>query len=152
MLRISFVGCEIIASKKCSAGYNGGNELLPKANFMDPLELFHNLINLAAIDQKFTDEEIDYLIGVANRHNIPSDEFETGLHGIREGVIEVTLPDDPEDREKLLREMIRLMAADGELNEMEMRLCATASARMDFTTEQFSELLDDVLHRRGSEG
>ena len=119
---------------------------------MDPLELFHNLINLAAVDQKFTDEEIDYLIGVANRHNIPSEEFETGLHGIREGIIEVKLPKDPEDREKLLREMIRLMAADGEMDEMEMRLCATASARMDFTTEQLNELLNDVINRRGAEG
>ena len=136
-----------------AATHQMADGLLPlKGRFMDPLQLFHNLINLAAVDQKFTDEEIDYLIGVANRHDIPSEEFETALHGVREGIIEVTLPSDPEDRQKLLREMIRLMAADGELDEMEMRLCATASARMDFTTQQFNELLDDVINRRGAEG
>lgn len=119
---------------------------------MDPLELFHNLINLAAVDQKFTDEEIDYLIDVANRHNIPSEEFETALHGVREGIIEVKLPEDPAAQKNLMREMIRLMAADGELNEMEKRLCATASARMDFTSQQFGELLEEVLNRRNPEG
>ena len=86
---------------------------------MDPIKLFHNLINLAAVDQKFTDEEIDYLIEVANRYNIPSEEFESGLTGIREGMIEVQLPEGEEDRQTLMKEMIKMMAVDGELNEME---------------------------------
>lgn len=116
-----------------------------KVCFMDHLELFHNLINLAAVDQKFTNEEIDYLIEVANRYDIPSSEFEEGLQGIREGLIEVKLPAGEEDRQQLMKEMIQLMAADGELNEMEKRLCATASARMDFTSQQFEELLNKVL-------
>ena len=83
---------------------------------MTPIQLFHNLINLAAVDQKFTDEEIDYLIEVANRHNIPSEEFEAGLNGIREGMIEVQLPPGDEDRKKLMKEMIMLMAIDGDLD------------------------------------
>lgn len=113
---------------------------------MDPVQLFHNLINLAAVDQKFTDEEIDYLIEVANRYNIPSEEFETGLTGVREGIIEVQLPEGEENRQTLMKEMIKLMAVDGELNEMEKRLCAQASAKMDFTSAQFSELLNEVLN------
>ncbi len=112
---------------------------------MDPVQLFHNLINLAAVDQKFTDEEIDYLIDVANRHNIPSEEFEAGLKGIRDGIIQVKLPTDADDRQKLMKEMIKLMAADGELNDLEKRLCATASAKMDFSSEQFVALLEEVL-------
>ena len=113
---------------------------------MDPVQLFHNLINLAAVDQKFTDEEIDYLIEVANRYNIPSEEFETALTGIREGMIEVNLPEGEEDRATLMKEMIKLMAVDGELNEMEKRLCAQASAKMDFTSPQFDKLLNEVLN------
>lgn len=113
---------------------------------MTPVQLFHNLINLAAVDQKFTDEEIDYLIEVANRHNIPSEEFESGLKGIREGMIEVQLPTGDEDRQKLMKEMIKLMAVDGELDVMEKRLCATASAKMDFSSEQFDKLLNEVLN------
>lgn len=113
---------------------------------MNPVQLFHNLINLAAVDQKFTDEEIDYLIEIANRYNIPSEEFETALTGIREGVIEVELPEGEEDRVNLMKEMIKLMAVDGELSEMEKRLCAQASVKMDFTVPQFDQLLDDVLN------
>lgn len=113
---------------------------------MNPVQLFHNLVNLAAIDQKFTNEEIDFLISVANRYNIPSEEFETALTGIREGVIEFDLPNDEDDRRRLMKEMIRMMAVDGELNEMEKRMCAQCSARMDFTSPQFSQILDEVLN------
>ena len=114
---------------------------------MDLVKLFHNLINLAAVDQKFADEEIDYLIEVANRYNIPSEEFETALTGIREGMIEVELTPGEEDRKTLMKEMIKMMAVDGELNDMEKRLCATASARMDFTSQQFDTLLEEVLRK-----
>jgi uncharacterized tellurite resistance protein B-like protein len=112
---------------------------------MDPIQLFHNLINLAAVDQKFTDEEIDFLIEIANRYNIPSEEFETALTGVREGIIEVKLPEEHDERVTLMKEMVKLMAVDGELAEKEKRLCAQASAGMDFTSQQFDEILGEVL-------
>lgn len=112
---------------------------------MDPIELFHNLINLAAADQKFTDEEIDYLVKHANRYDISNDEFETALHGILNGTLEVTLPESLQDRVMLMKEMIRMMAIDGVMDDTEKRLCAQASARMDFTSGQFAEILDQVI-------
>ncbi len=112
---------------------------------MDPVQLFHNLINLAAVDQKFTDEEIDFLIETANRYNIPSEEFETALTGVREGTIEIKLPKEHDDRVKLMKEMIKLMAVDGDLAENEKRLCAQASAGMELTSQQFDEILGEVL-------
>ena len=68
------------------------------------------------------------------------------MTGVREGIIEVQLPEGEENRQTLMKEMIKLMAVDGELNEMEKRLCAQASAKMDFTSAQFSELLNEVLN------
>ncbi len=112
---------------------------------MDKLELFQNLVNLAAADQKFTDEEIAFLVDRALKLGIPNEEFETALTGIREGTLEVKLPEKHEDRVELMKEMIRLMAADGELADLEKQLCAHASARMDFTSQQFGELLDQVI-------
>lgn len=112
---------------------------------MDKLETFHNLVNMAAIDNKFTDEEIQFLAQRANEWKISNDEFETALAGISEGHLEVTIPDAYEDRVLLLKEMIRIMAIDGELAEMEKRLCAQASGKMDFTTQQFGQILDEVI-------
>ena len=112
---------------------------------MDKLQTFHNLVNMAAIDNKFTDEEIEFLARRANEWKIPNDEFETALAGISEGQLEVTVPESHEDKVLLLKEMIRMMAIDGELADMEKRLCAQASGRMDFTTQQFGQILDEVI-------
>lgn len=112
---------------------------------MDKIEAFHNLVNLAAVDNKFTEEEVEFLARRANEWNISTDEFETALAGISVGELQVTIPDTFEERVLLLKDMIRLMAADGELAEMEKRLCAHASGRMDLTTQQFEQVLDEVI-------
>lgn len=112
---------------------------------MSHLELFHSLVNLAAVDNKFTDEEIQFLAERAEMWNISSDEFETALAGISTGELQVKIPESFEDRVVMLKEMVRLMAVDGELAETEKRLCAYASGRMEFTTQQFSQILDEVI-------
>ncbi len=115
---------------------------------IDRTELFHNLVNLAAADHKFTEEEIAFLINRAETWGIPSDEFETALVGIGAGEIALNIPETYEQRVALLKEMIRLMAADGEMAEMEKQLCAHASAKMNFNNIQFGELLEEVIRER----
>lgn len=112
---------------------------------MEKLKIFHSLVNLAAADSKFTDKEIQFLVERAERWNIPTSEFETALAGLSEGTLEVTIPDSHHDRVVLLKEMIRLMAIDGQINETEKSLCAAASGRMDFNSQQFSQILDEVI-------
>ncbi len=114
---------------------------------LSQLELFQNLVNLAASDGKFTEEEVLFLAQRAEQWGISDDEFEACIAGLLEGTLEIRLPETQAKREELLAEMIRLMAVDGQLSEMEKRLCATASAKMDFTTTEFKQLLDRVLER-----
>ncbi|MEL7496851.1 MAG: hypothetical protein AAFN77_04530 [Planctomycetota bacterium] len=116
---------------------------------MEKIEIFHSLVNLAAIDSKFTDEEIEFLVRRANQWDIPTSEFETALAGLQEGTFEVTIPESHDSRVMLLKDMIRLMAVDGELDENEKRLCAQASGRMDFTSQQFAKILDEVIAEAG---
>lgn len=113
---------------------------------MKKIELFHNLVNLAAADKKFTEEEIGFLVERANQWGIATDEFETAMAGISTGKIEVTIPDRYEDRVQLMKEMLRLMAVDGKMPEPEKRLCAQASGKMDFTSQQFNQILDEIIN------
>ncbi|MFM7116997.1 MAG: hypothetical protein ACKO9H_19030 [Planctomycetota bacterium] len=112
---------------------------------LSQLELFQNLVNLAASDGTFREEEVLYLARCAEKWGISDDEFESCIAGLMEGTLEIKLPEVRAKREELLSEMIRLMAVDGQLAAMEKQLCATASARMDFTTHEFKTILDKVL-------
>ncbi len=112
---------------------------------MSNLQLFQNLVNLAAVDGKFREEEIEMLARRAERWNISDEEFETALAGISTGSIEIILPEGQSERITLLKEMVRLMAVDGELSEEEKRLCATASVRMGFSAHEFNAMVDQIL-------
>ena len=86
---------------------------------MDRVELFHSLVNLAASDGKFTDEEVEFLADRAERWEIPKGEFETALAGISEGNFEFKVPEDYDARVDMMKEMLRLVAVDGDLADME---------------------------------
>ncbi|MGB7329385.1 MAG: TerB family tellurite resistance protein [Rubripirellula sp.] len=55
------------------------------------------------------------------------------------------LPQSPTAREDLLCDMIRMMAADGHLDESEKRLFALAAAKMSISTADVQRLIDRTL-------
>ena len=112
---------------------------------MSKVEMFYNLVLLASADGRFTEEEVTYLAQKAENWNISSDEVEEALAGASTGEAEIIIPESREDRLILLTEMIRLMAVDGHLADVEKRICATASAAMDFNGIEFDNILQSVL-------
>lgn len=112
---------------------------------MDRIELFHSLVNLAAADGRFTEEELQLLADRAHRWDIPDGEFETALAGISEGHFELKVPESYEDRVNMMKEMLRLVASDGELADMEKHLCSLAAGKMDFSSQEFENVLQSVI-------
>ena len=111
---------------------------------MENQELFQNLVQLAAVDGKFTEEEIRFLVVRAERWGIPNAEFETALAST-DSDVELTIPTEKPQRIEMLREMIRLMAVDGELADVEKRLCAAASACMEITSDEFTAIVNGLI-------
>lgn len=112
---------------------------------MDKVDLFTNLLAVAMADGKFTQEEVNFLMVRAEDWQIEPETVEAILAAAQSEQLELTIPDSREDRIELMREMIHLMAVDGELAEVEKRLCATASAAMDFSAKEFNQILDSLL-------
>jgi len=112
---------------------------------MERLQLFQNLVLLAASDGKFTEEEVQALAVRAEDWNISDEEFQSILVGLETGEVDMHLPEKRESRFELLSEMVRVMAADGDLAEVEKHLCATAAVRMDISIQEFEELVNSLL-------
>ena len=55
-------------------------------------------------------------------------------------------PEDPDDRESLMRDLVRMMAADGKLDESEKRLFALAAAKMSMSADDVERLIDESLN------
>ena len=112
---------------------------------MNHLELFQGLVHLAAADGKFTEEEIQFLAERAEQWDIPQGEFETALAGISSGHLEFKVPEPYEDRVSMMKEFLRLIASDGELAEIEKQVCSIVAGKMDFSSNEFQQILASVL-------
>ena len=112
---------------------------------MEPFEMFKNLMVMAAADQKFTEEEIAFLSMRSSRWGLTDAQFDEALQYVASGRQEMTYPESREQRLMLLRNLLQIMAADGELAPVEKRLFAEASARMEITGEELDRLIDELV-------
>ena len=67
------------------------------------------------------------------------------MAGISEGNFELKIPDAYDDRVNMMKEMIRLIASDGELADMEKHICSLVAGKMDFSSAEFESVLKSVI-------
>lgn len=105
-----------------------------------------NLVVMAFADGQLGEREVHL---VADRcSELGLDEFDLQKaveYGLGDDAA-IELPKEAADRDELLRDMIRMMAADGRLEEGEKRLFALAAAKMSMTAADVERLIDETLH------
>jgi uncharacterized membrane protein YebE (DUF533 family) len=113
---------------------------------MDPAEVFRNLLLMAASDGRMDEAELRLLSHRAAEWGVTDDQFEDAIEAAVRGRAELALPPDPADRIQVLKEMIRMMAADGHLSDAEKQLFALASSIVGIDSRQLNRLIDEVLN------
>lgn len=111
---------------------------------MENLELLKNLMVMAAIDGKLADEEMELLLDRAKQWGIVEDDFKATLEYAGDPDAALTLPESKSQRLQLLSDLVRVMAADGELAELEKNLFALAAAHMDISDAELDRILDEL--------
>ncbi|MCC9601754.1 TerB family tellurite resistance protein [Stieleria sp. JC731] len=118
---------------------------MSEKQFSDRVRQLRNLVVMAFADGSLGEREVDY---VAQRcHELELGEADL-TNAIRFGLGDdaaLELPSDPAHCEELLVDLIKVMAADGVLDENEKRLFALAAAKMNVSAERLNELLDRTL-------
>ena len=108
---------------------------------MNRIDLFNNLVVMAAVDGKITDEEAGYLAQRAVRWGVTEEEAHQAIQNAMASERDFTVPPTKEGCLEVLRELIRMMAIDGELASIEKALCASAAVAMDVSPGEFKDLL-----------
>jgi len=118
---------------------------MTEQHFSNRTRQLRNLIVMAMADGQIGEREVAY---VAERcHELGLGETELH-HAIRFGLGDdaaLELPTAPAERDALMVDLVRMMAADGVLDENEKRLFALAAAKMELSTEHLNQLLDKTL-------
>ncbi|OYP28883.1 hypothetical protein [Rhodopirellula sp. MGV] len=118
---------------------------MSEQEFSDRVRQLRNLVVMAFADGSLGEREVDF---VAQRcHELGLGEAELS-QAIRYGLGDdaaLELPTEGPQREALLVDLIKMMAADGVLDENEKRLFALAAAKMEVGAERLNQLLDETL-------
>lgn len=112
---------------------------------MDRIKLLRNLVAMAAADGSFSEPEIELMVERAVAWGVEDPDLADLLSEVvanPESAIEI--PDNREDCIELLEELVRMMAADGQLTEGEKAMFAAAAARMDITHAELDQLIADI--------
>ena len=72
-------------------------------------------------------------------------QFEEALRFAKCSEAKITIPEGQEERARLLRDLILMMAADGELAAIEKRLFAEAAAKMGIQSDELEKTIDELI-------
>jgi uncharacterized tellurite resistance protein B-like protein len=108
---------------------------------IDPtkLEHFRNLVSLSAVDGNIKDVERVALSRIAYVHDIPLDRLNVMLSKAKEYIY--LIPQNNQEREKQLEEMIDLAWVDGEFSDAEQELIRMVGDKLGFSEVEVDHMI-----------
>ena len=104
------------------------------------LEHFRNLVSLSAIDGKIEDVERVALAKIAYEQGLPLERLNLMLNRASEYIY--LIPQNTEEKEKQLEEMIKLALVDGDFAPAELELIEMVSDRLGFSRKELHVILE----------
>ncbi len=120
--------------------------LEPSVKRLDHLK---NLVIMAAADGSLSEQEIALLVDRSSALGLEEEDLEKAIAFALSGDAKLTFPIDRAEQNQMLADLIRMMAADGKLSEVEKRLFALAAAKMGIEKAELDSLIDQLVRRAG---
>lgn len=114
---------------------------------MDALDHLKNLVIMAAADGSLSEQEIALLIDRCGQLGLREEDLEKAIAYALGGNAKLRLPVDRAEQNLMLSELMRMMAADGQLLEVEKRLFALAAAKMGIEKVDLETIIDGLVEK-----
>ena len=114
---------------------------------MDPIKIehFRNLVSLSAADGKIEDVERVALTKIAYEQGIPLDRLNVMLDRAHE--YKFLIPQNQNEREKQLEQMIELALIDGDFAPAELELISMVAEKLGFTKDELDQIVGPHLDK-----
>ncbi len=100
---------------------------------------------MSAADGSLSEQEIALLVDRCSELGLSEDHLEKAVAFALSNHASLALPRDVEGQEVVLADLIRMMAADGQLAESEKRLFAITSAKIGFPQDRLDAMIDRLV-------
>ena len=112
---------------------------------MHQLDHLKNLVVMASADGSLTEQEIALLIDRCSELGLAEEDLEAAISFAMSGNAKLKFPVDRLEQNQMLTDLIRMMAADGKLSEVEKRLFALAAAKMGVERSELDAIIDRLV-------
>lgn len=112
---------------------------------MQQLDHLKNLVIMAAADGSLSEQEIALLVDRCSALGLVEEDLEKAIAFALSGQAQLKFPIDRAEQNQMLGDLMRMMAADGKLSEVEKRLFALAAARMGIERIELELLIDQLV-------
>lgn len=112
---------------------------------MQHLDHLKNLVIMAAADGALNEQEIALLVDRCADLGLAEEDLEKAIDFALSGKAKLRFPVDRAEQDQMLSDLIRMMAADGKLTEVEKRLFALAAAKMGIEKQNLDALIDRLV-------
>ncbi|MFN4906741.1 MAG: TerB family tellurite resistance protein [Planctomycetota bacterium] len=112
---------------------------------MKPIDYLKNLVIMASADGALTEREIDWLVDRCSELGLDEADLGNALEFAISDHATMKLPKVREEQIQLLSDLIKIMAADGQLDEIEKRLFAVAAAKMNVQQKELDQLITQLV-------
>jgi uncharacterized tellurite resistance protein B-like protein len=112
---------------------------------MKHLDYLKNLVIMASADGSLTEREIAWLVDRCSELGLGEADLGEAMEFAISDEATMKLPKEKSEQMRMLGDLIRIMAADGDLDEIEKRLFALAAAKMNVTQKELDELITKLV-------
>lgn len=112
---------------------------------MQQLDHLKNLVIMAAADGSLSEQEIALLVDRSAALGLDEEDLEKAIAFALSGEAKLKFPVDRTEQNQMLADLMRMMAADGKLTEVEKRLFALAAAKMGIEKADLESLIDKLV-------
>jgi len=114
---------------------------------MDPNARLRNLMVMALADGSLGEREVQFVTDRCSELGLGEHELREAIRFALEESSSIELPDNPADADSLLADLLKMMAADGMLDEGEKRLFAICAAKLGFGSQEIDSLVNRLMKK-----
>lgn len=112
---------------------------------MQHLDHLKNLVIMASADGALSEREIALLVDRCSEMGLHEADLGKAVAYALSDEASLKLPTEKSEQIAMLSDLVRIMAADGKLSEVEKRLFALAAAKMGIERSELDGLIDRLV-------
>jgi len=112
---------------------------------MQHLDHLKNLVIMASADGSLSEGEIELLVDRCSEMGLDEEDLGKAVSFALSEEASLKLPTEKKEQIAMLSDLVRIMAADGTLSEVEKRLFALAAAKMGIEKSELDNLIDKLV-------